>query len=338
LEGVLWKGILGRVITGGKYMKRRISNILLCILIVSLLVSMAIPMACAGKPDKPGGGGKPPKDDPPADPVIAVVTPTGRGWNSLVVMNADGSNKVAVLEGYSLDTPSWSPDGSSIAFTEYYDELWQIDVVIDEDGVPIGESKTLLLDGMLEGPEWSPAGPGSPMEDMILFTRFPDGGGWPISLEVIPAGGGDPLPLYTDPAGTVWNPVWSPDGNSIAFVRSVGGVYSLGIFDVATSGTSFTDLPTKPTCLDWARLRDVDEIAYSIKYKERNKWIFELYTVDINSGNIEFLFKGKNPTWSPDDKLCFEGGGLKVHDFGTGESEQISKYGYYPDWCRSTGS
>jgi dipeptidyl aminopeptidase/acylaminoacyl peptidase len=291
-------------------------------------------MAYAKKPENPGGG-KPPKEEPPADPVIAVVTPTGRGYNDLVVMNADGSNKVTVLEGYSIDTPSWSPDGTSIAFSEYYDELWTIDVVLDDDGVPIGENKFFLLDRMQGSPEWSPGGP---YIDHILITRYP-GNGYSHTLEVVPAGGGNPIELYTDPEGTVWNAIWSPDGNKIAFVKSVGDVYSLEILKVETGGASYIikshDLPHWPNCMDWARQRADYEITYSIRYKVRNKYVHELWTADSENGNPTLLFRGDRPTWSPDDKLCFEYQGLRVHDFGTGESEQISKWGYYPDWCRS---
>ncbi len=313
----------------------KLSRAILCVLIVFLLVSMTIPMATAKKPDNPGGGGG--KDEPPANPVIAVVTPTGRGWNSLVVMNADGSNKVEVLEGFHLDTPSWSPDGSSIAFSEYYDELWTIDVVLDEDLVPIGENKIFLLDRMQGSPEWSPGGP---YADHILITRYPEAG-YAHSLEVVPAEpGGEPITVYTDPEVTLWNAVWSPGGDRIAVAESKGGVYGFAIldYDDATDGfvkTVSHDLPAWPNCMDWARNRAQDEIAYSIRYKVRNKYVHEVWTVDSEDGNPTLLFEGDHPTWSPEDKLCFEYTGLMVHDFGTGESEQISKWGYDPDWSRS---
>jgi hypothetical protein len=289
-------------------------------------------------PDKPGGGGKPPKEEPDADPVIAVVTPMGTGGNKLVVMNADGSNRVVVLEGYALDTPSWSTDGGSIAFSEYYDELWTIDVRINEDGVPIGENKVFLLDRMQGSPEWSLGGP---YDGHILITRYPEAG-YSHTLEVVPATGGveDIVELYTDPDVTLWNAVWSPDGYRIAVAESKGGVYGLAILDYNQATGKFVKtsshvLPHWPTSMDWARLRTDDEIAYSIRYQVRNKYVHELWTVDSESGDPTFLFGGMHPTWSPEDKLLFEYRGLMVHDF-EGESEQISKWGYDPDWSRGS--
>jgi Tol biopolymer transport system component len=306
--------------------KMKLRKLLVSIVIVSMLVSMAIPMASAPKPEKPDGG-KPPKEEPPADPVIAVVTPTGRGYNELVVMNSDGSNRVPIYEGFHNNFPSWSPDGSSIAFTQYYDEIWRIDVDV-VDGEPVGSNPTLLFDGISGGPEWSPGGP---YGGKILFTRGPN-----YDLEVIPATGGDPEVIHYAPDGHhFWRPVWSPGGDYIAFMDWDGKDYSLKIVDVVSKEETLVVESFSATCLDWARQRDANEIAYSIQYKVRNKWIYELYTVDIDTGNRNYLFEGKRPTWSPDDKLCFEHRGLVVHDFDTGENEEICNWGYYPDWCRS---
>jgi hypothetical protein len=324
-------------------MKKIIAIFVCFLLVASMLGASAIVLA--GKPDKcepwpecKDGNG----EEPEADPVIAVVTPTGRGWNTLAVMNADGSNRVKVLEGYSLDTPSWSPEGTSIAFSEYYTELWRIDVVLDEDGVPMAENKIQLLGrGELQGsPEWSPGGP---YDDHILITRYP-GNGYSHTLEVIPEDGlpegEEPIELYTNEQATLWNAVWSPGGDRIAVAESEGGSYSLAILDYNADTGRFDKtvshvLPHWPNCMDWARLRTDDEIVYSIRYQVRNKYVHELWTVDSEDGNPTFLFNGDRPSWSPEDKLVFEARGLMVHDFGTGESEQISKWGYYPDWSRS---
>jgi dipeptidyl aminopeptidase/acylaminoacyl peptidase len=247
-------------------------------------------------------------------------------------MNTDGSNRVAVYDGSSLNYPSWSPDGSSIAFTSCYYELWIIDVDV-VNGKPVGSNPTLLLNdiGGSGGPEWSPRGP---YENHILFV-----GDTYNNLKVIHATDGDTHTLYTADTGhTIWYPVWSPDGDKIAFMEWNGEHHALKILDVSSEGVTTVVEPFIGKCLDWARLRTDYEIAYSLSYKVGKKYVHELYTVDIDTGATNFLFNGMNPTWSPEDNLCFEYRGLVVHDFDTGESEQINKWGYYPDWCRATNS
>jgi Tol biopolymer transport system component len=198
-----------------------------------------------------------------------------------------------------------------------------------DDGEPVGSNPTLILNDIAGGggPEWSPGGP---YEDHILFISdsYND-------LEVIPATGGETQILHTVAEGHhIWNPVWSPTGDRIAFMDWDGDHYALKIFNVVSKEVTTVVEPFVGNNLDWARTQD--KIAYDTSYKVRNKWIYELYTVDINTGNTQYLFNGKRPTWSPEDKLCFEYRGLVVHDFGTGESEEINNWGYNPDWSRGS--
>jgi Tol biopolymer transport system component len=284
-------------------------------------------MVSAGKPPgKPGGGGK---DKPAADPVIAYYV-TGT-VSSIVVMNADGSNRADVYHGprfgVGLRNPTWSPDGGSIALKDG-SALWRVDVAV-VDGEPQGSNPTLLLDQIYGGPEWSPAGQGSPMEDMILFTSY-------YSLEVIPATDGNPQTLYTAPEGQhVWNPVWSPRGDRIAFMEWDEDHYSLKILDVDSSVVTTVVDPFIGNNLDWARTKDM--LAF-----QRTD---EIYTLDISSKETAKIVDGKYPSWSPDDShLVLIGVGKKIwgsivtYEFATGEITKLVGGGGMPDWSRSTGS
>jgi len=75
------------------------------------LVGLVVGVTFAGK----GGGKKPPKDEPPPDPAIAWIDQGGSRWN-LGVMNDDGSNKVTLLSANEIGVPTWSPDGTQLAF------------------------------------------------------------------------------------------------------------------------------------------------------------------------------------------------------------------------------
>ena len=90
---------------------------LLCVGIVAITTSVAV----SGRPGN--GGGKPPKDPGPANPVIAFNTSqVTAGFvqlgGEIKVMDADGSSQTLVLdgEGRLVYNPAWSPDGRFLAF------------------------------------------------------------------------------------------------------------------------------------------------------------------------------------------------------------------------------
>jgi Tol biopolymer transport system component len=100
--------------------------------------------------------------------------------------------------------PSWSPDGTTIAF--YSDrsgnnDIWVIPV---EGGTP---TQITTYSGYDALPSWSPDGAS------IAFTSFRDGN---RDIWTIPAVGGTPTRITTDPANDA-RPSWSPDCTAIAF-------------------------------------------------------------------------------------------------------------------------
>jgi len=119
------------------------------IVVAALLV--AVPLAVTAPP--PGGGG------PPANPAIAYYT-IGSQNRHLKVMNEDGSNAVSVFQG-GVASPTWSPDGASLAF-DYLDGVWAVDVAV-VDGTPRGSNLRVLMASCDNGnllcqPAWSPSG------------------------------------------------------------------------------------------------------------------------------------------------------------------------------------
>ena len=138
--------------------------------------------------------------------------------------------------------PTWSPDGSAIAFaTEAISRtpldrptlsaLWIADVATGET--------TRLLESDAVQPSWSPSG------ERIAFWAITDPGGQ-RDLWTIPAAGGAPKPVTRDAAAD-WNPVWSSDGRFLYFSSDRGGSMNLWRIPIDESSGDGTGEPQPVT-------------------------------------------------------------------------------------------
>ena len=80
------------------------------------------------------------------------------GNYEIFVMDADGSNQTRLTDDPARDAdPSWSPDGTRIAFASSRDRNWNYEIyVMDADG----SNQTRLTDSPARDskPFWGPAG------------------------------------------------------------------------------------------------------------------------------------------------------------------------------------
>jgi plastocyanin len=142
----------------------------------------------------------------------------------IYVMNADGTNLRRLAAGFN---PSWSPDGTGIAFVRYGPGVADLYLMNDD-----GSGVTQLTDGpeVDHGPRWSPDGL------TIAFSRGPDAY-TPADVFVVNADGSGLRRLTTSGGET---PSWSPDGSRLAFVRFLDNGPRLLVMNA--DGTSVTDL------------------------------------------------------------------------------------------------
>jgi Tol biopolymer transport system component len=289
------------------------------LLLPGILLGLAATVALAGKPQKPP---KPPPSE--ADPAIAYVTYGPKGCD-LHVMDADGGNATRIYrsEVGGLWYPSWSPDGTRIAFIEQFD-LMVIEVTV-VNGVPVGGTPTRLVSSpSVSYPAWAPDG------DLIAYAPIEDG-----LLQVIPAEGGTPTALFTAPdAYRVRYPTWSPDASEIAFVVGSEAGPILTVLDVDSKlVTASLDLPggDSVTDLDWSRAGD--RVVFE-------RGVHEIHTWNPGTGAVAWLCDGQAPSWSPDDTRLVYTDGQKdkqsVYEIAlaTGAVTQLARSGRWPDWRR----
>jgi Tol biopolymer transport system component len=151
---------------------------------------------------------------------IRQTAPIGRplGWPNrdaaLWVMNADGSGAHRVSRGVTLagwGGPTWSPDGSKIAFVGRSPDAEAVDIYVT--GVNGGGPTDLTKggdDASSDYPRWSPDG------TQIVFRHLIPNG-WPATWTMSPNGSGQKSRFR---GGSMY--AWSPDASKIAWVFSRG--------------------------------------------------------------------------------------------------------------------
>jgi Tol biopolymer transport system component len=230
---------------------------------------------------------------------IAFVSRRGDHDSALYVVNADGSGKRTVAGRGG----AWSPDWRSIAF-ERDDKLY----LVNADGSGRRTLTRLPKAGRSNSSlAWSPDG------RKLLFLRAVGCGDFCYRLYVLNADGsglrdltrklGRGRPLGAGPAS---DPVWSPDGRKIAFVRLNK---RLGVYVVNADANGVRNLTPKPAGAAYAAPAwspDGQKITFAGD-RDGNSEIYLMNADGSGQRNLtrNLAYDG-DPGWSPDgQKITF---------------------------------
>jgi Tol biopolymer transport system component len=195
-----------------------------------------------------------------------------------------------------------------IAFTSYSEGDARIGLV-----APDGSGRGLIPGqrGNTFDPAWSPDGA------LIAFAsdrdarRDPYDGG-PFSIYVMARDGSNVRRVTTPRDASDYAPTFSPDGRSVAFVRSAADEGLTGLYVVGLDGSGDRMVVALDDVFEPAWSPDGSTIAYSrsVIDERRSRVSASLWAVPAAGGEQRLLASdGRSPAWSPDgSRIAFASG------------------------------
>lgn len=245
------------------------------------------------------------------------------------VVNTDGSEFRRLTRDPAADfDPSWSPDGSRIAFRSSRageDEIYAMNAD--------GSSQLNLTNDPAEdfAPAWSPDG------TKIAFASTRSGG--VPTIWIMAADGSDPTQVSTIDGEY---PAWSPDGSKIAFDRNTLGPSGWDIWVMNADGSDAKPLVESSRDEQGAAWSpDGKTIAFAAN-RAAGDPVKNLWLVNSDGSNPRRVAENADrPVWSPDGReILFQAGSLAVvrADGSARRTLPIRNLGELslPDWARQT--
>ncbi len=170
------------------------------------------------------GGGSLPVISPDGKRLLFHSTAEGAGATDLFVMNIDGTGVRRLTTHPDSETsPTWSPNGSQIAFVSDRTGKPQL-YLMSADG-PGREERLPIPDGEADRPTWAPA----PYNEIAYYART--GPGYDIKVFEL---GSRTTRQLTFGEGSNESPSYSPTGRHLAFTSTRAGLTQ--IFTIGRDG------------------------------------------------------------------------------------------------------
>jgi Tol biopolymer transport system component len=220
---------------------------------------------------------------------------------SIGVMDADGSNSYEVanrcldfgsVNGTQFDQPTWSPDGSELAYRCVNPNTGAVDICKAKsvDGSGFSQLTNNASGDAVDHPSWSPDG------SQIAYALTTDGHTYQV--HIMNADGSNdhaitPTPLITYAV----NPAWSPDGTKIAFT-SLDSFSEGRIFVMNADGTNPVQLTNGPgSDIQPAWSPDGTKLAFA----SSRTTVYNIYTMNADGSGQTAITNDPNtddqPSW-----------------------------------------
>jgi len=219
---------------------------------------------------------------------IAYVTKTAQRFN-LWVADSDGEGAQSALTSPEpIISPSWSPNGSQLAYVSFESRK----PVIYSHDVATGKRRLLAnFRGSNSAPAWSPDG------KQLVATLSRDGGS---QIYAIGLNGGDPKRL-TQSSSIDTEPAYSPDGRYIYFVSDRGGAPQ--IYRMSPGGGN----PERVTFTGSYNISPaISPDGRWLAYVSRVGGAFKLHVMELASGTttpITDTAADESPSFAPNSRL-----------------------------------
>ncbi len=224
---------------------------------------------------------------------IAYITVTdvaaGKRRYTLEVADSDGYDPRTVVQSpQPLMSPSWSPDGSRLAYVSFESKRPRIFAQDLRSG-----TRQLLtsFDGINGAPAWSPDG--SKMALVLSKDGNPD-----IYIMDLAS---KQLRRLTDSLGIDTEPAWSPDGRSLIFTSDRGGTPQ--IYRIAANGGHAERLTFEGPYNARASY-SADGRSIVFVHGENNR--YQIAVMDLQTKRIQILTDGpldESPSFAPNGRM-----------------------------------
>ena len=220
---------------------------------------------------------------------IAYVVKSGANHFELHIADADGQNaRAALISKEPIISPSWSPDGSKLAYVSFEKKKPVIYVHSLSDGERIAVAN---FKGSNSAPAWSPDG------SKLALVLSKEGGSQIFTVNA----NGSGVRRLTTSNGINTEPNFSPDGQFIYFTSDQGG--SPQIYRIGANGSDAQRVTFEGTYNVTPR---ISPDGKSMAFISRREGSFRLAVMDLSSKQVQMLtdsHKDESPSFAPNGRM-----------------------------------